>query len=280
MNKKIALVTNVLDYVGPPAVKALLEGGYDVIAQDPAFQDTNTGKEYKINFPGTVPLGLKDPRELIQYVWDNINKVDVLISNDTFPAIHIPIEEANVEDLYATIENVLVYPFKLMKYAIPRLKKQGSGNVIMVTSCRTDLPLPGGAIPDIARAGANALVKSLSIELAPFGIPVNAIAPNYLYSEAYFPKAKFVDDPIGRAFIKEVVPAGRLGEPEEIGELVSYLANMKGSFHTGTIIKFAGGWPAASKRPIKKKPNRTEHVRLTASITSSGGLRPPGLDLT
>jgi NAD(P)-dependent dehydrogenase (short-subunit alcohol dehydrogenase family) len=49
-----------------------------------------------------------------------------------------------------------------------------------VTSCRTELPLPGGAIPDIARAGANALVKSLSLELAPFGIPVNAIAPNYL----------------------------------------------------------------------------------------------------
>jgi NAD(P)-dependent dehydrogenase (short-subunit alcohol dehydrogenase family) len=250
MNKKIALVTNALDYVGPPAVQALLKGGYDVIAQDPAFQDTNKEKEYKITFPGTIPLGIKDPRELIQYVWDNNKKVDVLISNDTFPAIHIPIEEANVEDLYATIENVLVYPFKLLKCAIPRLKKQGSGNVIMVTSCRTELPLPGGAIPDIARAGANALVKSLSIELAPFGIPVNAIAPNYLYSEAYFPKAKFVDDPIGRAFIKEVVPAGRLGEPEEIGELVSYLANMKGSFHTGTIIKFAGGWPAAPKRPI------------------------------
>jgi NAD(P)-dependent dehydrogenase (short-subunit alcohol dehydrogenase family) len=250
MNKKIALVTNALDYVGPPAVQALLKGGYDVIAQDPAFQDTNKEKEYKITFLGTIPLGIKDPRELIQYVWDNNKKVDVLISNDTFPAIHIPIEEANVEDLYATIENVLVYPFKLLKCAIPRLKKQSSGNVIMVTSCRTELPLPGGAIPDIARAGANALVKSLSIELAPFGIPVNAIAPNYLYSEAYFPKAKFVDDPIGRAFIKEVVPAGRLGEPEEIGELVSYLANMKGSFHTGTIIKFAGGWPAAPKRPI------------------------------
>jgi 3-oxoacyl-[acyl-carrier protein] reductase len=250
MNKKIALVTNVLDYVGPPAVKALLKGGYDVIAQDPAFQDTNKEKEYKIIFPGTFPLGLKDPRELIQYVWDNNKKVDVLISNDTFPAIHIPIEEANVEDLYATIENVVVYPFKLLKCAIPRLKKQGGGNVIMVTSCRTELPLPGGAMPDIARAGANALVKSLSVELAPFGIPVNAIAPNYLYSEAYFPRAKFVDDPIGRAFIKEVVPAGRLGEPEEIGELVSYLANMQGSFHTGTIIKFAGGWPAAPKRPI------------------------------
>ena len=56
------------------------------------------------------------------------------------------------------------------------------------------------------------------------------------YSEAYFPKAKFIDDPIGKKFIEEVVPAGRLGLPEEIGELVSYLANMKGSFHTGKSL--------------------------------------------
>ena len=250
MNKKNALVTNVLDYVGPPAVKALLAGGYDVVAQDPDFQDAGKQEAYKENNPGTIPLGIREPEKLIQHVWDNHEKIDVLISNDTFPAIHVTIDEANVEDLNNTIENVLIYPFKLMQEAIPRLKKQGSGNVIMITSCRTELPLPGGAIPDIARAGANALVKSLSLELAPFGIPVNAIAPNYLYSEAYFPKAKFIDNPIGKNFIREVVPAGRLGEPEEIGELISYLANMKGSFHTGTIIKFAGGWPAAPKRPI------------------------------
>ncbi len=250
MHEKIALVTNALDYVGPPAVKALVEGGFKVVAQDPAFQDSNKQEAYKADHPGTDPSGLQDPQKLIQHVWENNEAVDVIVSNDTYPAIHAPIEEADVEDLKATIENVLIYPFKLMQEAIPRLKKQGRGNVILITSCRTELPLPGGAIPDIARAGANALVKSLSLDLAPFGIPVNAIAPNYLYSEAYFPKAKFIDDPVGREFIRGAVPAGRLGEPEEIGELVSYLANMKGSFHTGTIIKFAGGWPAAPQRPI------------------------------
>ena len=250
MTQKLALVTNVLDYVGPPAVKALLEKGYQVVAQDPALQDTEKQETYKVNHPGTIPIGIQDASELVQHVWEKYTQVDVLISNDTFPAIHIPIEEAKVEDLVATIENVVIHPFRLMQEAIPRLKKQVKGNVILVTSCRTELPLPGGAIPDIARAGANALVKSLSIELAPFGIPVNAIAPNYLYSEAYFPKAKFIDNPIGKEFIREVVPAGRLGEPEEIGELINYLADMKGSFHTGTIIKFAGGWPAAPKRPI------------------------------
>ena len=250
MTRKIALVTNVLDYVGPPAVKALLNDGYEVVAQDATFDNPDTRDNYQAIHPGTIPVGMDDPAELINHLWANHQTVDVLISNDAYPAIHTPIEEADIADLDATIQNVVIHPFKLMQKAIPRLKTQGHGNVIMITSCRTELPLPGGAIPDIARAGANALVKSLSIELAPFGIPVNAIAPNYLYSEAYFPRAKFIDDPVGRDFIREVVPAGRLGEPDEIGELVSYLANMKGSFHTGTIIKFAGGWPAAPVRPV------------------------------
>ena len=250
MTNKIALVTNVLDYVGPPAVKALIKDGYEVVAQDTAFQKAEDSEHYKSENPGAIPVSLDDPHELINHLWEKFEKIDVLISNDAYPAIHTPIEKADLEDLNATIQNVLIHPFKLMQAAIPRLKKQGHGNVIMITSCRTELPLPGGAIPDIARAGANALVKSLSIELAPFGIPVNAIAPNYLYSEAYFPRADFIDDPKGKEFIREVVPAGRLGEPDEIGELVSYLANMKGSFHTGTIIKFAGGWPAAPARPV------------------------------
>ncbi len=250
MKPKIALVTNALDYVGPPAVTALAGEGFQVVAQDPAFQDPEKLHAFQKQNPGVDTVQVTEPRKLVQFVWDHYKRVDVLVSNDTFPAIHVPIAEAKVEDLQDTIENVLIHPFVLMQEAIPRLKEQGRGNVIMITSCRTELPLSGGAIPDMARAGANALVKSLSIELAPFSIPVNAIAPNYLYSEAYFPKAKFIDNPVGREFIQQVVPVGRLGEPEEIGELLLYLANMKGAFHTGTIIKFAGGWPVAPKRPI------------------------------
>ena len=118
---------------------------------------------------------------------------------------------AEVEDLKQTLDHVVVFPFMLMQAAIPLFKRQRKGNVILITSCRTELPMPGGAIPDIARAGANALVKSLSLDLAPYNVPVNAVAPNYLYSEAYFPKAKFVDDPRGKAFIQEVVPGGQAG---------------------------------------------------------------------
>lgn len=250
MDKKVALVTNALDFVGPPAVDALVEERYFVIAQDRSFENTEKRHQFEQDYPSVHITSTTNPNELIDEAWGVGQRLDILISNDSFPAVHAPIEQANVKDLTDTLHNLLVYPFELMQSAIPKLKGQGSGNIIMVTSCRTELPMPGGAIPDAARAGANALVKTLSIELAPFGIPVNAIAPNYLYSEAYFPKAKFIDDPVGSEFIRNVVPAGRLGDPKEIGELVKYLASMVGAFHTGTVIKFAGGWPAAPTRPV------------------------------
>lgn len=88
--------------------------------------------------------------------------IDVLVSNDTYPAIHGPMEDADIEDLRKTIEGVVVFPFALMQAAIPQFKAQSRGNIILIT-CR---------------------------------------------------------------------------------------AGMKGSFHVGTIIKFAGGWPAAPQRPV------------------------------
>lgn len=247
---KIALVTNALEFVGPPAVRALLDDGYEVLAHDPAFQDGETLERFEAENPGAAALTVEDPDALIESAWARHGRVDAIVSNDVHPAVHAPIEDADLHDLEATLAALIVFPFTLMRAAIPRLKAQRAGSVVMVTSCRTELPMPGGAIPDMARAAENALVRSLSLELAPFDVPVNAVAPNYLYSEAYFPKAKFIDDPDGQAFIRDVVPAGRLGRPDEIGRLVSYLANLEGSFHTGTTIKFAGGWPAAPTRPV------------------------------
>lgn len=67
--------------------------------------------------------------------------------------------------------------------------------------------------------------------------------PNYLYSEMYYPKARFVDSPEGRALIARTVPFGRLGQPEEVGALIAFLASGNSPFTTGQVIYFTGGWP-------------------------------------
>lgn len=249
MSERVALITNVSRFLGPPAVAALSEAGFTIAAHDPGFIEAEERAAFLRRYPAAVALAEQEPEEVVAGAWAISGRVDALVSNDSFPAIHGPIEDANVADLMATIDTLVRVPFELSKASIPRLKEQGSGRVVFATSCRTNLPMRGGAIPDIARAGANALVKSLSLDLAPYDIPVNAVAPNFVYSEAYFPKLEFIDNSKGAEYIEAAVPRGRLGRPEEAGELIRYLSTMEGTFMTGTIIDFAGGWPVARTRP-------------------------------
>jgi 3-oxoacyl-[acyl-carrier protein] reductase len=246
MSTPIALVTNVLEFAGPPAVLALKEAGFRVVAHDVAFDADEARQAWLDANPGMLALAGQSPAAVVEAAWSVGQRLDVLVSNDAYRPIHGPIEQADSKDLQATLDRLVLFPFELARAAIPKLKASSGARVVMITSNRTRLPLPGGAIPDMARSAANALVKSLSLELASSGIPVNAVAPNYLYSETYYPRARFVDDARGRAFVEHVVPAGRLARPEEIGELIVYLATMKGSFLTGSVIDFSGGWPVGS----------------------------------
>lgn len=245
----VALVTNALEFAGPPAVATLAQAGFQVVAHDVAFVHGDRRDDYQSENPEVRTLAAQTPETVVDELRQTAQRLDVLVSNDVYRPVHEAVEQAGVDDLRDTLERLVVFPFALAQAAIPLLKLQTAARVVMITSNRTRLPLPVGAIPDAARAAANALVKSLSLELAPLGIPVNAIAPNFLYSEAYYPRARFVDDEAGREFVRATVPAGRLAEPEEIGELIRYLATMQGTFMTGAVIDFSGGWPVGQLPP-------------------------------
>lgn len=244
-----ALVTNALEFAGPPAVAALHEAGLRVVAHDRTFADPQALQRYRAAHPEVIATAAQDPAELIAAATAQGHALGVLVSNDAWPPAHGAIAQAALGDLRATLEHLLVFPFALAQAAIPALIAAGDARVVMITSNRTRLQQAGGAIPDMARAGLNALVKSLSLELAPHSIPVNAIAPNFLYSETYYPRARFIDDPAGREFVARNVPVGRLAQPEEIGEVIRFLATLRGNFMTGAILDFSGGWPAALPRP-------------------------------
>ncbi len=250
MTLRLALVTHALEFAGPPAVAALREAGFQVLAHDLRFVDPAQRMAHDAGHPGTVALAAQRPDELVEAAWSAGGRLDVLVSNDAHPVVHAPVADAGLEALHAAFERLVAFPFALAQAAIPRLRATPGARVVMITSNRTRLPQAGGAIPDIARAGANALARSLAIELAPHGIPVNAVAPNFLASETYYPRARFVDDPVGASYVRRSVPAARLGRPEEIGELIRFLATTEASFLTGANIDFSGGWPAGAPRPM------------------------------
>ncbi|MDM0015628.1 SDR family oxidoreductase [Variovorax sp. J22P168] len=249
VDRPVALVTHARLFAGPPAVGALCAAGFQVVVHDEAFASAGAREAYGRAHAGVVVLAEQEPADIVRAANAWADRLDVLVSNDACPPIHEPVETADPQGLQDTLERLVVFPFRLAQAAIPHLRGRQKARVVFITSNRNRLPLGAGSIPDIARAGANALVRSLGIELAPLGIPVNAIAPNHLASETYYPRARFVDEPAGRAYIERTVPAGRLADPAEIGELIRYLATMEGSFLTGTVIDFSGGWPVGIPPP-------------------------------
>lgn len=255
MSRPYALVTNCLGFAGPAAVQALLEAGFTVLAHDREFENSKTWNSFQAGRDHLVPLSGSDPARILTQALGHTDHLGVIVSNDHVPAPALAPETAPLSALADNLDGLVTAPFALVQAAIPHLKAIGGGNVVMITSNRMNLPLKGGAFPDAARAGANALVKSLAIDLAEHQITVNAIAPNFLYSEAYYPAAFFKETQAGRAYVKASVPGGRLADPEEIGEVITFLATAKTRFLTGSIIEFSGGWPYGPSRPNPDIPN-------------------------
>ncbi|MEV4335396.1 SDR family oxidoreductase [Streptomyces sp. NPDC049597] len=243
MGRRTALVTNVLEYGGPGTVEALEKAGYKIACHDRTFTDPRAREAYAAAHTDIAVLSAQDPQAVVAEAIESLTAIDALISNDVHPNRPAPIEDVSLDDLRATLEAVLVTPFRLAQAIIPHLKGRGTGSIVLVTSARELQPEPGFSVPTTARGGATTFALALARELAPSGIQVNAIAPNYLYSELYYPRDRFIDNPVGRKEIEDRVPVGRLGTPEELGNLVEFFASGKSAFVTGQVIAFTGGWP-------------------------------------
>lgn len=237
------LVTNVAQYAGPGVVEALLRQGARVLCHDASFADSAARDTFRLSHTGVECLQSVEPHALVAELVDRAFRVDAVVSNDVYPITPKPIGEIDPANLRDTFEAVFMFPLQLAQLLLPDMKARGFGSFVFITSARPLRPEPGFAVPTSIRAGTTAFALAMAREVAACGIQVNVVAPNYLYSEMYYPRARFIDDPAGRELIANVVPMGRLGTPEEIGELVAFFASGRSSFVTGQVIYFTGGWP-------------------------------------
>lgn len=237
------LLTHARHYVGPGALPVLLREGMHPLCHDASFADHDVARAFEAAHPGVVTLQAQTPEALSAELQERRLDVDAFISNDVFPNTPRPVEAVSMQTLRESFEALLAFPFRLTQLLLPAMKRKKGGYFLFVTSARYLQPEPGFSVATSIRAGTSALALALAREVAPFGIQVNVLAPNYLYSEAYYPRAQFVDDPAGRAEIAARVPMGRLGTPEEVGELVAFLVSGRAPFLTGQIVDFTGGWP-------------------------------------
>ena len=234
------LVTNVSSFVGKPGTRALLDGGAMVMAPDRSFVDPDIRAAFDAEFDGAKALAAQTPEDLVAEA-ESHGPVDVLVNNDDGEAKRAKIEDADPADLRDALESMVVWPFVLTGAMTPAMKARKSGKIIFVTSATPLKGLPNYAMYVTARGATNALALSLAHELAGHNIQVNALAPNFVESPAYFPK-ELTENPETLAKITKNIPLGRLAKPEEVGKVVAFLAGDGSDFITGMVMPYAGGW--------------------------------------
>jgi len=216
---------------------------HTVLCHDRSFSDRSKRAKFAAELnPKAHVIANQDAEAIYEEIMASWGLPDAIVLNDAYPITCHDIECIPPDDLRTTFEAVVVFPVRLVQQFIPGMKQRRSGSFVFITSAREARPEPGFAVPTTVRAATTAFAKAVAKEVAPFGIQANVVAPNYLYSEMYYPKARFVDSTEGREVIARTVPFGRLGQPEEVGALIAFLASGKSPFTTGQVIHFSGGW--------------------------------------
>ena len=165
---------------------------------------------------------------------EQMKGLDILVMNTGGPNKGNFADISN-EQWLSDFQNLWLSFTDAVKEAIPQMKKQNFGRIVLVTSLAAKEPLSGLTTSNGLRAGLAGLCKSLSNEVAPFGITVNLLLPGYTNTE------RLKELKLSEERVKQIVPAGRLGDPQELADLATFLSSPKAGYITGQSIAVDGG---------------------------------------
>lgn len=242
MVQKVALVTGAMGGLGTAICQALAKDGMKVVANClPGFpqKDEWLARQKELGFEFVPAEGdvsdYESCKAMVARVEAEVGPIDVLVNNAgiTRDKFFPKMEKSQWDAVINTNLNSL---FNVTHHVSPKMAERGYGRIINISSVNGVKGQAGQTNYSTAKAGVLGFTKALAAELATKGVTVNAIAPGYIGTEMVMA----IREDIRQAII-DTVPMKRLGKPEEIGALCSYLASDLAGYVTGATININGG---------------------------------------
>jgi glucose 1-dehydrogenase len=215
----------VIDYVGTP------DNAAQVVRQIVAAGGKALAVEADVSQPDKV-------QSLIDQAVQKFGRLDILVNNAGVET-KIPFLEIPLEVWSRTIAIDLTGPFLCAQAAARRMVSQGgSGRIINISSVHEDMPMPTNSAYCAAKGGLRMLMRTICVELGPHGITVNNIGPGAIDTPMDAPLKAHPE--LMQQLLAEI-PVGRMGQPEEIAGLATYLASDEAGYVTGSTYFIDGG---------------------------------------
>lgn len=233
---KKALVMGSSQGIGKAVADALVREGVEVCISSRTEENLKRAA-YEINAAHYISCDLSvqgAAKELAQKALEKMGHIDILITNTGGPEKN-SFDDTSVEQWHKDYQSLWMSPIEAMHELLPSMKEKRYGRILMVSSIAAKEPLTGLTTSNAFRAGFPGLVKSLVNEYSEFGVTFNILLPGYTNTD----RIKALN--LSPERIKEIVPAARLGEPEELAGLACFLSSDRGSYITGQSIAVDGG---------------------------------------
>lgn len=245
LDGRIAVVTGASKGIGAAIAKGLAEFGAHVVVTSRKLESVESiAQDIQENgghaWAKACHVGDPEQRtELIQAVIDRFGRVDILVNNAAINPYYGPLEGIDDLAFQKTFEVNLNGPRTLSNQVAHQMKEQKSGSIIHISSIESFHPGQGMGVYSMTKAALNMLTMSQAREWGRYGIRVNAIAPGLI--ETKFSRVLIENAEIQK-FVRQQLPAGRIGQPEDIAGLAVFLASDAAAYCTGAIYTADGGF--------------------------------------
>ncbi len=246
---KVAIITGGRRGMGRADALTLAKAGAKIIVSDISLEECQKVVD-EIVSQGGEAMAVKcdvsqkaEVDEMVSQAISKFGKIDILVNNAGIAQFK-PFLELTEEDWDKTIDINLKGYFLCAQAAAKEMAKQNSGAIVNIASIamgQVGVGFPALSHYCASKGGIAGLTEALALELAPYGIRVNAVAPGVIDTPMVDPlkvDSKVMEGTLAR------VPLHRMGKPEEISNAVLFLASDDSSYITGSIVVVDGGWLA------------------------------------